>query len=892
MSWLRVLASRIHGIFSKRRLERELDEELHAHIEMLIAENVRKGMSTGEARYAARRAFGGVEQTKEAYRERRGLAVIETFLQDIRYGLRLLRRSPAFTAAAVVTLALGIGANTTIFTIIDAVMLKMLPVKNPSELVQLSRSYQDERSNFSYPWYEELRDRSHTSAGVFAVSNNSPSKVRIGQETENIDCQYVTGNYFAVLGVSAAIGRVIKPEDDKLSGPAAEPVAVLSYGFWKRRFGSDPTAIGRTIYIEKVPFTIVGVTPPEFFGVETGRAPSITIPMATERRIRPESWLPKPDYHWLSVMARLKPGITREQAQADLRVIFQRLAATEASHIDDAHQRRVALDQKLELTSAGPGLDTLRLKFSDPLHILMAVVGLVLLIACANIANLLLARAAARRREIAVRLALGAGRSRLLRQFLTESLLLSNGGGALGLLLAWWGSNALVVFLSNGQDRILPALTPDARVLAFTATVSLLTGVFFGLAAAFRATRVDAGPTLKETRAMSASNRLGKILVIAQVGLSLVLLIGATLVARSLRNLETMSPGFDRNNVLIVSLDAESAGYKGVRLNSYYQELLSRLARIPGVRSASGALITPISGGAISNVVQVEGYTPRPDEDKEVYMNRVAPKYFETLGTPLLAGRDFTLQDGKGAPKVAIINQTMARYYFRNANPIGRHVTMGPDTAEIVGVAGDAKYLSLRETAPRTLYQPCFQDDLPWGPAVFIRTSLPAGAIAAPLGSVVRTLDRNVPVNDIRTLSQQVEQSLIRERMIAMLSSFFGLLALLLASIGLYGVMSYSVVRRTNEIGIRAALGATRRDMVWMVLRETMLLVAIGIAIGLPVAIASARLIRDQLFGLEPTDPLTLYGATLAIVAVAALAGYLPARRAARVDPMVALRYE
>ena len=469
MSWLRILASRIHGVFSQRRLERELDDELLSHIQMLAEDNLKRGMSPEEARYAARRAFGGVEQTKEVYRERRGLALVESSLQDVRYSLRLLRRSPAFTAAAVLTLALGIGANTTIFTIIDAVMLKLLPVKDPSELVQLSRYYQDQRSNFSYPWYEELRDRNHTSSGVFAVSNNSPSKVRIGQETENIDCQYVSGNYYAVLGVKSTFGRVIRPEDDKLTGPPAEPVAVLSYGFWKRRFGSDPMVIGRKISVEKVPFTIVGVTPPEFFGVETGRAPSITIPMATERRIRLESWLPQADFHWLSVMARLRSDTTREQAQADFRVIFQRLADKEASNIDDVHQRHIAHEQKLELTSAGPGLDTLRLKFSDPLHILMAVVGLVLLIACANIANLLLARAAARRREIAVRLALGAGRSRLLRQFLTESLLLSAGGGALGLLLAWWGSNALVVYMSNGEDRILPALTPDGRVLAFTA---------------------------------------------------------------------------------------------------------------------------------------------------------------------------------------------------------------------------------------------------------------------------------------------------------------------------------------------------------------------------------------------------------------------------------------
>ncbi len=885
--------NRLLGSIRKNKLEDQLDDEQQFHIEMRTQEFVSTGMTLEEARHKAQRLFGNQLLLKERTRDMDTIGWIETLLQDLRYAFRQMRKSPGFTAVAVLSLAIGIGANTAIFTIINTIMLKMLPVKNPSELVQLSRYYQDHRSNFSYPWYAELRDQSHTTSGIFAVSNNSPSKVRIAEETENIDCQFVTGNYYAVLGVKAIAGRVITPRDDRFADTPAETVAVLSYGFWKRRFGADPTAIGQTIYVEKVPFTIVGVTPPEFFGVEAGRAPSIMIPMATARRMRPEAWLTDPDTHWLSVMARLKSGVTPGQAQADLRVIFQRLAATSASSFDDPHQRRVALDQKLEVTSAGPGLDTLRLQFSEPLQILMAMVGLVLLIACANIANLLLARGVARRREIAVRLALGAGRSRLLRQFLTESLLLSAGGGALGLLLAWGGSNALVVFMSNGQERILPLLSPDLRVLTFTAIVSVVTGVFFGLAPAFRAARIDAGPALKETRAMSPANRLAKMLVVSQAALSLVLLIGATLLARSLQNLETMNPGFDRNNVLIVGLDTEAAGYKGAGLNRYYQQLLARIPQVPGIRSASAALIIPISGGGISNVVEVEGYTPRPEEDKEADVSPVAPKYFETVGTPLLAGRDFTLQDRDGAPKVAIINQTMARYYFRNANPIGRHVsTKFTGNMEIVGVVGDAKYLSLRETTPRTLYLPYFQRELPWGPALFVRTSLPISAIATPLRSAVRALDKNVPVKDIWTLYQQVEQSLISERLIAMLSSFFGLLALLLACIGLYGVMSYSVVRRTNEIGIRVALGAARWDVLRLVLQETMLLVAVGIGIGLPVALVSTRLIRSQLFGLEPNDPATICAATLLMLAVSALAGYLPARRAARVDPMEALRHE
>ena len=885
------LLLRFRSLFSRARVEHELDAELRFHLEQQIEENLAAGMSAEEARYAARRSIGGLTQIQEECRDARSVAWIETSITDLRYGWRMLRKSPVLTMVAILSLAIGIGANTTIFTIIDALMLKMLPVKNPSELVQFLHFFEGQRSNFSYPWYEHFRDQSHSFAGIVAVSNPNKLKLREKAETEVVECRYVSGNYFAVLGVNAFAGRVITPEDDTAKGSAAEPVAVLSYLFWKRRFGADPSVIGRTVFLEGVPFTIVGVTPPEFFGVETGRSPSIRIPMATERRIRRESWLPKP-FQWLMLAARLKPESSIDQARADIAVIFQRLIAREASGIDDPHERRLHFEQRLDLISAGAGLDTLRIQFSEPLQILMAIVAVVLLIACANIANLLVGRAASRRREIAVRLALGAGRSRLLRQFLAESVLLSVIGGALGVLLASWGSNALVAFMSNGEPRILPVLTPDARVLLFTATVSLLTGVLFGLVPAFRATRVDAGPALKETRAMSASNKLGKILVISQAALSLVLLIGATLLARSLRNLETIDAGFDRANVLMLEVDAAGAGFKGAKLAKYYQQLLARIAEIPGVHSASGALITPIAGGAITNSVQVEGYTPQPEEDKEVYVNRVAPKYFETLATPLLAGRDFTLQDRKGAPDVAMINQTMARYYFQNANPIGRHITAEHSTMEIIGVVGDAKYTSLREKTPRTLYLPCFQDDLSWGPSVLVRTSLPLRAITGPLRSVARAVDMSVPVAGIKTLSEQVEQSLIRERMIAILASFFGLLALVLACIGLYGVMSYSVTRRTNEIGIRVALGAARRDVVWLVVKETMLLVAVGIGVGLPAALASMGVIRNLLFGLEPTDPSTILVATALMALVAGFAGYLPARRASRVDPMVALRYE
>lgn len=878
MTWLRVLVSRFIGLFRKGRLEEELNVELCSHLEMLVEENLRKGMSPEEARYAALRSFGGVEQVKEIYREKRGLPMIETLLQDLRYGSRMLAKSPGFTAVVVLSLALGIGANTAIFSLIDAVLLKMMPVRNPEQLVQLTWTAPDGRpdDSFSYPGFEEFRDHNQVFSGVFAFESLDRVNVGVNGQGELVAGQVVSGNYYSVLGVNAVAGRTIGPEDDRVPGPS--PVAVISYNYWKRRFNFDPAVVGKGITLNGSPFTIIGVTPSEFFGLQVGDSVDLSIPTKMLAQVEPEwgvaerSIFEARDTWWLRVMARTKPGVTEKQALANVETLFEQIKnETVGPFPSNVPQlRQEILGTRIRIEPGSRGLSALRQRFSKPLLILMTVVGLVLLIACANVANLLLARSTARQREIAVRLTLGAGRPRLIRQLMTENLLLALCGGACGLLFAFWGTSLLLRLLSSSSTPIALSLAPDARVLCFTALVSLLTGILFGLAPALRATRLNLTPALKESASspVGAGHRpgLSRALVALQVALSLMLLISAGLFVRSLQKLKSLDPGFNPEKVLLVSVDPTLIGYKGERSVNLYKGLLEEINAIPGVRAASLSSFSPISSGRWSNIVAVQGYTPQPNEGIGVHVNQVGPGYFKTLRIPVLMGREFTERDAAGAPNVAIINQTMAHYYYGGQNPIGKRFGLGgPETAgslEIVGVVQDAKYNNLREQTPRMAYIPFLQSGA--GNMTFeIRTANDPASVAGAVRQAVQSADKNLPIFDVRTLTQQMDESLIQERLVATLSSLFGLLALSLACVGLYGIMTYTVARRTNEIGIRMALGAQQSDVLWMVMRETLMLIIVGVTIGLPAALVATRLITSMLFGLTPSDPPTIFAATL-----------------------------
>jgi putative ABC transport system permease protein len=768
----------------------------------------------------------------------------------------------------------------------------------PEQLVQVDPYHNDSKGGFSYPLYEQLRDHNHVFRGLLTVSK-TPLRLTDEPEGEGAKGRYVSGNFFEVLGVQPLLGRTIVPEDDRVSEGGGNSVMLISYGLWQRRFGGDPAASGKTLPVEGKPFTVIGVMPPEFFGLQVGDTLDFVIPIANETKIRPKTWLADGFVGWLSVVGRLKPGVSRAGASADLEVIFRQVTQAQAGGIRDAHNRELFLSRRVGLTPAANGLSALRDQFSRPLLILMAVVGLVLLIACANVANLLLGREAARRKEMAVRLALGAGRGRLVRQLLTESLLLSVSGGLLALLFAWWGSAFLVTMMANGKTPLHLEMHADARVLAFTAAMSILTCVLFGVVPAFRSTHLDAGPALKEGgRSLGTGPSrvwFSKVLVMVQVALSLVLLVGAGLFLVTLRNLRTMDAGFERGGILLASLVPGSAGLRGARLEGFYEALLQRIDGLPGVRASSLSLITPIAGGGVDLTAKVEGYTPQPHEDTDVYVNRVSPGYFATFGTALLEGRDFDWHDRASSPLVAIVNETMARYYFHNASPLGHWVALGDGKpAQIVGVVADARYTSLREPIHRTAYLDAFQKL----PAMDDSLRLEVRAAGDPLQFIrairteIQRLGGNIPLKSETTFDRLIDESLIQERLMATLSGFFGGLALLLAAIGLYGVLAYAVGRRTSEIGIRMALGADRRNMLWLVLRETVGLVIGGIVVGLPVTIAGTRLIEKLLFGLTPADPLTMALAILVMLIVALAAGYLPARRASSIDPMIALRYE
>jgi predicted permease len=907
------LSSLWRNLLRKTRAEQDLKEEVDAYLEMLIEIKIEQGIPPAEARRQALIEMGGVEQVKEQVREVRMGHHLEILWRDVRYGMRLLLKSPGFTAVAVLSLALGIGANTAIFSLVDPIVIKLLPVKDPERLVVLETVDQrgDVRERFSYPLFEQLRARTQVFSGIFAT--NYPDRVEMigpepGNRTEEARLQLVSGEYFQVLGVKAVLGRTLTTADDQT--PGAHPMAVLSYPFWQRRFAGDASVMGQDITLNNQPFTIIGVTAPEFFGTILGKEPDIWAPLMMDTIYgRGASDLRIVNRDWLRIMARRQPGVREEQAQAALDIFLGQIKS------EPSDLGKHAWMSKILLSSGRQGFKGwLGVRVSQPLLILMAVVGLALLIACANVANLLLARAAGRQKEVAIRLTIGAGRFRLVRQFLTESALLAVAGAALGLLFAWWGCDLILALISEYDSSITLGsigAIPNARVLGFTIVVSLFATLLFGLAPALIATRQDVNTALNAPAPPRSRLSLSRSLVIAQVALSLLLLTGAGLFVRTLHNLRTRDFGFATEQIIQGWIVAEESGYKAEQRPDLYRRILERLNSAPGIRSATMAeagFLFGVTDG--SCCIAVEGYTYQPDEERRIRTNGVRPGYFQTIGLPLLLGRDFTQQEIRSEPekfaKVAIINETMARRYFGTANPLGKRfgwddprIGKGypqwlprfergdPRQFEIIGVAKDAVHNRIRSETLPLIYFPS-QD----GDTLVARAAGPAAPLAATILREIQAVDKNLVIADIRTSSQLIDQELFLERLLAKLSSFFALLALLLASIGLYGVMSYDVERRTHEIGIRMALGAQRRDVIGLVLRETMLLVVIGVIIGLSAAIGATRLITSLLYGLTPNDPLTITLASLLLLTVAALAGYLPARRAARVDPMVALKHE
>jgi len=811
---------------------------------------------------------------------------MQTLWQDLRYGLRMLRRSPGFTAVAALSLALGIGANTAIFSVVNAALLRPLPVKEPDRLVGLYRKIPQDRNHnrFSYPNYLDTRDRNQSFSGL-AAYYFTPLNLSGGGQTERLWGKVVSGNYFSTLGVEFTKGRAFLPDEDRT--PGAHPVAVVSHGLWQRRFGGDPNLIGNTVTLNGQGFTIVGVAPASFRGTEVGMAPDVWVPMMMQAQALPgRDFLTPRDVGWLRVVGRLKPGVSVAQAQAEMETLGAQLKR-EHPEANEAFGIAVVPDFGLHPDFRGSARQFLL--------VLMGVVGLVLLIACANVANLLLARGRERWKEIGVRLALGAKRRRLIGQLLTESLLLSLLGAAISLALTPWISNGLEVLQQTGQA--LPSVEPiglDGRVLGFTALVSLLAGVIFGLAPALQASKTDVIGALKDTTANreSSKSRLRQVFVISQVALSLMLLIAAGLFIRSLRQAQRIDPGFKTENILLMSFDLSLQGYSAERGRAFYQQLEQRVGSLPGVEQVSFADNPPLSSDADATII-IDGYTPPTGlEGVVINYSMVSPNYFQTLGIPLLRGRDFTSQDKVDAPGVVIINETAARRFWPGQDALGKRVRLGKSvSAEVIGVARDGKYVTLGEDPRPYIYFPMTQNYQSSAVLQARTVGDPAPVIAA-VRREAQALDKDLPTFGVRTMKEHLRGSLMAPQLAATFLGIFGAMALLLATVGIYGVVAYAVSQRTREIGIRVALGAERLDILKMVLEQSLRLVVIGLLIGLAGALAATRLLESFLYGVGASDPATFIIVPLLLASVALLASYVPARRAMKVDPMVALRYE
>ena len=917
MGFFRIISRGLKSLFRGRRLNQEMDEELRGYLDAAVEEKMQRGRSRAEALREARVEMGSEDSVKQKVWAVGWEGIIEDIWSDVRYGIRVLRKSPGFTTVVVAILALGIGANTAIFSLINFLMLRTLPVNDPQSLVILTWAAKrlpdtklgdyfwgvcpvtpDTACSFSYPLFQQIRAQQRVFSGIFGYLPTRAA-INVNGRVIRADGLYVTGDFFSTLGVRPALGRFLAPIDDSKT---AMPAVVVSYRFWRDVLDGDQAAVGKFLSIGRTQFTIVGVTQSQPLDLDPGVPRDFWVPLSFQSLVNPHPMnLTAANTIWLQAVARLRPGVSAAQAASAISTIFSANTTSGPEAIFTPSD-----EPRIELTTAAHGMPSLRNAFAQPLYALFAAVVLILLIACANVAGLMLARSTARRREIAMRTALGATRSRLIRQLLTESLLLSLAGGTAGIVLGYWGAEALSAFLSRNWWRPLQVdVHPDWRVLAFTLLVSGFVGLTFGLAPAFASEKVNLVPALKEgvsgSEGATGGRRftLGNTLVVVQMALAVLVLVGAGLLVRTLRNLETVNTGFDPRNLLIFGVDTTYSNHFSARaggnLAVLSRELQEQLAVLPGVKSATYSEMPLLSGGHEQAVVYAEN---EPDSMLTVDFLSVAPGFFTTMRIPLLAGRSLNAQDSEDAQAArnltylhVVINEDLAHRLFGMQNPIGQHFRSGEPNSplsEVVGVVGNAKYGDLREAMTPTIYGAVGSE----GASFEVRTAIDPETLMPEIRNAVKYFDSNLLITDMKTQMEWIDQNIFLERLIADLSSLFALLALIVACVGIYGLLSYQVTRRTQEIGVRLALGAQQNDVLRLVIRQGAILVTLGVVIGTGASLALTRYLQSFLFEVKPYDPVTMIGVTLLLVVVALLASYIPARRAAKVDPMVALRYE